>query len=312
MSKLLLINVLGLVLSCGVLAEERSKGKSLYVPPSAAKDYADAHKKGNEREQALQIEREIASQPQAVWSTNPDITHIKKAVIDALNKKQVFTLVVYNLPDRDNGQHSAGGVATYGLYKKYIDDLTRVVDACDVIVIIEPDALMLLHTLSEKDQKERCEALRYAVYAFKKSKNAHVYLDAGHSNWHSPQESARRLKLAGIEEADGFALNVSNFRKTSELTAFAEKVSKYVGGKHCVIDTSRNGNGPLDSKDNDPWCNPPGRALGVKPTFDTNNILVDAFLWIKHPGESDGECRGGPKAGTFWLEYAVGLIKNKK
>ncbi len=37
---------------------------------------------------------------------------------------------------------------------------------------------------------------------------------------------------------------------------------------------------------------PPGRALGETPTTKTADPLVDAYLWVKRPGESDGECKG--------------------
>ena len=55
---------------------------------------------------------------------------------------------------------------------------------------------------------------------------------------------------------------------------------------------------------------PAGRALGSPPTTDTGDPLVDAFLWLKKPGESDGQCNGGPKAGKFWQEQALELAKN--
>ena len=32
-------------------------------------------------------------------------------------------------------------------------------------------------------------------------------------------------------------------------------------------------------------------------------------LWIKTPGESDGECHGGPAAGAWWPTYALGLAR---
>ncbi len=58
------------------------------------------------------------------------------------------------------------------------------------------------------------------------------------------------------------------------------------------------------------WCNPPGRALGATPrTSLTADPSVDAYLWIKRPGESDGPCDGGPSAGTFWADYALGLAQ---
>ncbi|HEU4535784.1 MAG TPA: glycoside hydrolase family 6 protein, partial [Polyangiaceae bacterium] len=70
------------------------------------------------------------------------------------------------------------------------------------------------------------------------------------------------------------------------------------------IDTSRNGKGS-----NGEWCNPSGRALGASPTASTGDPLVDAFFWLKAPGESDGACNGGPSAGTFWPDYALGLAQ---
>jgi endoglucanase len=75
------------------------------------------------------------------------------------------------------------------------------------------------------------------------------------------------------------------------------------GLKHFVIDTSRNGQRrwipPADLPPGDPqeWCNPPARGLGKRPTANTGLTLLDAYLWIKIPGESDGQCyrwTGGP------------------
>ena len=57
------------------------------------------------------------------------------------------------------------------------------------------------------------------------------------------------------------------------------------------------------------WCNPSGRSVGARPTTATGDALVDAFLWVERPGESDGACHGGPAAGTFWPEYALGLMR---
>jgi endoglucanase len=90
---------------------------------------------------------------------------------------------------------------------------------------------------------------------------------------------------------------------------------------HFVIDTSRNGNGPNDMSDyaaapyNQPpsvisalraanWCNPPGATLGPKPQAvpaPTTFPLLDAYLWVKTPGESDGQCNiaGGARAWDY-------------
>ena len=75
-----------------------------------------------------------------------------------------------------------------------------------------------------------------------------------------------------------------------------------------MIDTSRNGRGPK----HDQWCNPPRRALGTLPTTRTGNPLIDAYLWIKVPGESDGMRRHGPPAGQWWPQYALGLARRSQ
>ena len=98
--------------------------------------------------------------------------------------------------------------------------------------------------------------------------------------------------------------------------------------KHAVIDTSRNGAGswnPPDGryKDAETWCNPPGRGLGRRPTLQTDNPYIDAFLWIKVPGESDGPCHRGtpgpldpargiaaPPAGNWFPDQARELIQH--
>ena len=115
---------------------------------------------------------------------------------------------------------------------------------------------------------------------------------------------APRLIAAGIGFADGFSLNVSNFHTAETNTAYGQALAGLLGGKRFVIDTSRNGLGGSDPYD---WCNPAGRALGTPATAITGHPLVDAYLWIKRPGESDGTCNGGPAAGGWWGEYALGL-----
>ena len=99
---------------------------------------------------------------------------------------------------------------------------------------------------------------------------------------------------------------MSNFFTTAEESRYGDAISALVGGKHYLIDTSRNGNGATADAQ---WCNPEGRALGQRPTTSTGNPLVDAYLWIKVPGESDGSCNGNPRSGTWMPEYALGLAQ---
>ena len=93
------------------------------------------------------------------------------------------------------------------------------------------------------------------------------------------------------------------------------------GLKGFVIDSSRNGQGPWVG--NEDWCNPPDRGLGVRPTSNTGVPLLDAYLWVKIPGESDGSCTRGtvgpgdpvrrmvdPAAGAWFPEAALELAHN--
>jgi endoglucanase len=143
-----------------------------------------------------------------------------------------------------------------------------------------------------------------------------VYLDAGQPGWITDTSAlASALKDAGVARLAGFSLNVSNFYSTDAVKAYGHEVSRRLGGAHFVIDTSRNGNGPPPSagasaEGGPAWCNPPGRALGLAPTSETGDAVLDGLLWIKNPGASDGDCRpGAPVVGQWWPEYALGLAQ---
>mmetsp|Transcript_111963 Transcript_111963/g.361469 ORF Transcript_111963/g.361469 Transcript_111963/m.361469 type:complete len:806 (-) Transcript_111963:301-2718(-) len=57
---------------------------------------------------------------------------------------------------------------------------------------------------------------------------------------------------------------------------------------HVIIDTGRNGV-PDQRLTCEDWCNPRGAGAGVPSTAETaNTSLVDAYFWLKTPGESDG------------------------
>ena len=121
---------------------------------------------------------------------------------------------------------------------------------------------------------------------------------------------AARLNQVGVDHARGFSLNTANFFTTDEETGYGEAISGLTNGSNYVIDTGRNGAGPVEG---DPlyWCNPAGRALGALPTTATAGPHADAYLWVKRPGESDGSCgRGEPGAGRFVNQYAIELARN--
>ena len=155
--------------------------------------------------------------------------------------------------------------------------------------------------------------MRFAVRTLSARPRTSVYLDAGNAGWiRTSSRLVGPLRQAGIRAADGFALNVANFYRTGTSVRYGRALSRQLGGAHFVVDTSRNGNGPTGKDHEGPkWCNPPGQALGDYPTTDTGQRLVDAYLWIKVPGESDGTCRGAPSAGQWWPQYALELVRNR-
>lgn len=281
------------------------KGARLYVDPaSSARRQADAWRRSRPADAALMDK--IASQPIAQWvgGWNVNIGNdIADAVARVTGSNSLPVFVAYNIPGRDCGQYSAGGANGSNAYKRWIRDFADGLGGRRAVVILEPDALAGMDCLSSSLQQERVNLIRDAVRVLK-AKRAAVYIDAGHARWVNPGEIADRLNRAGIAEADGFSLNISNFLGNSVNIAYGTEVSKRVGGKHFIIDTSRNG---LQSSQSGNWCNPKGQRVGTRPTTQTGNPLVDAFLWIKTPGESDGTCGGGPAAGKWWAEYALGL-----
>jgi endoglucanase len=283
------------------------KGKRLYVDPSsAARKQADAWQRTRPQDAAHM--RYIASQPQAIWlggwmrdargETDALVTRIVAA-------RALPVFVVYNIPYRDCGMYSAGGARGGDDYRRWIRDVATGLKGRESVVILEPDAIAAIDCLPLRLKDERYVLLREAAKTLT-SARAHVYIDIGNANWQQANEAADRLVMAGIDIAQGFSLNVSNFHSTQVNITYGDRLSRMVGGKHYVIDTSRNGVGATVEKE---WCNARNQALGQAPTTDTNAPLADAFLWIKTPGQSDGTCNGGPKAGDWWADYALELSK---
>ncbi|MFH8793201.1 glycoside hydrolase family 6 protein [Streptomyces sp. NPDC017941] len=280
-------------------------------PDTHAARQAVAWRAGGRVSDAWFIER-IARRAQAEWlnKDGPGPEALVRALVDrAAAAGRVPVLVAYFIPHRDCGDYSAGGARDAAHYRAWIDAFAKGLGTRAAYVIVEPDAVaQQIAGCEAADASERYGLLAHAVARLKQQPGAKVYLDAGNASW-IPQEErlVEPLRLAGIARADGFALNVSNYRTTKESREYGHRVARALGGgKHFVVDTSRNGSGAYTGADK-PWCNPPGRALGIPPTTRTGDPAVDAYLWVKRPGESDGTCRGGPAAGTWWPEYALGL-----
>jgi endoglucanase len=281
-------------------------------PDSQAARQVAAYLKAGRTADAEQI-RKIAEQPTAEWIGPENPEREARGFTEAADQAgRVALLVLYNIPHRDCGQYSQGGAADGDAYRAWIAAVARGIGDRPAMVILEPDAVLHLvdGCTPPEFEEERYDLLRGAVDTLTALKNTTVYLDAGNAGWGHPDEIYEPLLRAGADRADGFAVNVANFYSTEDSLAYGKQLSERIGGKHFVIDTSRNGNGPYTGGDPDErWCNPPGRALGEAPTTKTADPLVDAYLWIKRPGESDGTCKGGPKAGDWWPQYAMELAR---
>jgi len=250
----------------------------------------------------------IGDEPAAIWLLPEQHDarsvggYVRGIVDDARRSGAWPVFVVYGVPQRDcQAQQSAGGTADDTAYRAWVKAIAGALTA-QTVVVLEPDALALTGSCDDRDA--RVAELRAAVDLLAPT-GATVYLDAGHSDWIAPDVMAQLLRDAGVDRVRGFASNVSGFETTRAERAYDDQVSAALGDAHYVIDTSRNGNGPAADQ---AWCNPPGRGLGDRPRVVEDGTRLDATLWIKEPGESDGSCNGGPAAGQWWPDGARALI----
>ncbi|MFE9201166.1 glycoside hydrolase family 6 protein [Micromonospora sp. NPDC007230] len=321
--------LIALLSSCGGGAAQRGvdNSASFSPPPPPPVFYVDPDSEAAQEvdrwERAGRVAdaetlRRISTRPSAKWLVGGDAP-VREEVDDYLTQAtiagQTPVLVIHNVPDRDCDRLGSGGAATGQEYQRWIRELAGGIEGRPVIVVLEPGAVPDAVDRCVRNLKERLLLLRDAVAVLKSTGAARVYLDAGHPEWISDTASlATALGQAGVRDADGFALNVANFLRTRDNVRYGHRLSDALGGDvRFVIDTSRNGNGPAAGATVDgapSWCNPPGRALGEKPTDAPGLDRVDALLWIKYPGESDGACRPGePERGVWWPEYALALAR---
>jgi endoglucanase len=318
---IVILGIAGAVAVVGVVAAVLLRGQSPEPPGRDTKIVASAHSKatdaashaaeGSPEQAAAQY---LSEQPTAVWLT-PEADpvavvgeRIARLAAEARDQSARVAVVVYGLPERDCGGQSAGGLDddAYVEWTQAIGDALR--DAADTspIVILEPDSLALAPECG--NVPERVAQLGAAVDAIG-SESTWIYVDGGHSDWLPADEMADLIEQVDRAADDGrgirgFATNVSNFMPTSDEVAYAHDVAARLDGLHAVVDTSRNGAGS-----NGEWCNPPGRLVG-EPGGTIGDDVVDTNLWIKPPGESDGECNGGPAAGRWWDDAAIELTQD--
>ncbi|MGY1779671.1 glycoside hydrolase family 6 protein [Geodermatophilus sp. SYSU D01036] len=289
----------------------------LYANPASTAGQAVAAASERGDEATAERLRRIADRPTGTWlagGVDPYRT-ARELTAAAQEVERVPLLVAYNLPQRDCGQYSSGGAADVDEYLDWLGSLAAGIGDAPAVVVLEPDAIphALEGCAGSQSADERYSMLREAVRILGRQPETAVYVDAGNASWIDDQDAlADALLASGIEEADGFALNTSNFETTEATAAYGTELSDRVGGAHFVVDTSRNGAGPPPGGgdgDHSAWCNPSGMRLGEPPTTDSGIERVDALLWIKQPGDSDGECgRGEPPAGQWFPEYADRLL----
>lgn len=259
----------------------------------------------------------IASHAGARWfgDWDEDISAAVSSYVGAAaTEGSVPILAAYNIPNRDCGLYSSGGAAGEADYEAWISSFAEAIGDNEAVVILEPDALaqMLTCNMDEAAVASRTRSLSHATAEFAaKAPDAKVYIDAGNSGWIDPGEMAGALEQVGVQDVRGFAVNVSNYKSTADSAAYGNAVNAALPApQQFVIDTSRNGGTVAEST----WCNPRGAKLGETSRWLPDDAAVDAHLWIKVPGDSDGECtaeRAGaadPAAGAFSPDFAVALI----
>jgi len=197
-----------------------------------------------------------------------------------------------------------------------------------IVTIVEPDSLPNLATNLANPkctiaQNAYITGVAYAIQQLSTLSNVHIYVDAAHGGWlgwDSGRAAAvtvfkQVLTLAGgASKIRGFSTNVANYQPLGSLTDatdpcalapqynFATNEVKYVSlldaslvasgitGMHYIIDTGRNGVA-ASRTDCSNWCNIKNAGLGIPPTSNTaasGLTNIDAYFWVKPPGESDG------------------------
>ncbi|KAG6144224.1 hypothetical protein E4U28_002070 [Claviceps purpurea] len=275
--------------------------------------------------------------------------------------------VVYDLPDRDCAAAASSGEFTIrndgvAKYKNYIDTIRKIVLAYSdvrIMLIIEPDSLsnMVTNLNVAKCSKAKSAYLEGVNYALRQLNlpNVAMYLDAGHAGWlgwPANQDSAAQLFAKVYKDAGspsslrGLVTNVANYngwdtatppRYTTGNAIYDEKHYIHAlspllerhgwAGARFITDQGRAGRQPTGQTSWSHWCNAKGTGFGLRPSANTGDALLDAFVWVKPGGESDGTSKTSsrrydyhcgfedalkpaPEAGKWFHEHFVQLLRN--
>ena len=286
-------------------------GRPLYRDGVGGRAREQARRWRDERpDDAARIDR-IAGQPTALWLGDwiGDVREAAATRVEAARADGRFPCW-WRTTSRTAIAASAPPAAPAGRpgSRAWIDDLAAGLGAGPPPSCSSPTPSRRVDCLAPAQRAARTDLVAYAAGAPSRRPRVSVYIDAGNPSWIPAPEMApppaRGRRRAG-PRLRGQRLRASTPRPARASTA--ARVARRLGGAPFVIDTSRNG---AATAPGNAWCNPPGRALGEwRPRRETGDAAVNALLSIKRPGESDGACNGGPRAGEWWPEGALALAR---
>ncbi|KAF0693829.1 Aste57867_15249 [Aphanomyces stellatus] len=241
----------------------------------------------------------------ASWYTDRSESQVAELLAQCTDAMPV--IVVYGLPMKDcaGGFSQLGSNTDAAKYTAWIQALVNQVGSRDVLYVLEPDAIGNLAGGGCGVDLNYLANMKTAVELLSTNPSARIYIDV--ASW-ADQKGAiaalNDLKTAG--HVAGVALNTANYLQVGELAKLCTLLSSQTGGLHCVVDTSRNFHGAPYKE----WCNAKTAGIGTPTTDQTGYPLLDFYLWLKVPGESDGRCVNhtqdampGPNAGDFFYDY---------
>jgi endoglucanase len=264
----------------------------------------------------------IASQPEAkrfgTWTKDPQRevgAYLSRA--HAQNAGAVPLMATYRLKHLQCGRVS-DSPADEASYQRWYQQMAQGIGNARAVVFLEIDALITTGCLSHHGLQVRLDEVRSAVDTLAALPHTVVYVDAGAADAFRSARMAKLLRIIDVAKIQGFFTNATHYDWTSKEIAYGAAISSKLGGTHFVVNTAVNGRGPLRPHNrvkhgNEVRCNPSGRGLGPKPTGDVppGHPGLDGFFWIGNPGRSTGACgHGDPPTGTFFLNYALMLIRN--
>jgi endoglucanase len=254
------------------------------------------------------------------WNTPAWPAHTVARYLESVENRRPNTVVqlsTYSLVHAACGGDTSSP-AFIKRYERWVHGLARGIGNFHVVMFFELDSLITTQCMTHQPAKlrDRLLEVREGVQTLEALPHTSVYIDAGAADALSSQRDVSLLKRAGVMDAQGFFVNSTHFDWTTKEVAYGQQIAQALGGKHFVVNTGENGQGPLVPKvrlhnGNEELCNPPNRGLGPM-SVQTGYTYVDAFLWFTNPGGSGGDEKGcgagAPPTAVFWPSRAVSLV----